>query len=51
MFLGLQLLEKVEELFLHTISQQKELDVKDAKIKTLEERLERIEKALNRINN
>ncbi|WP_299114040.1 hypothetical protein [uncultured Winogradskyella sp.] len=41
-----QLLEKVEELFLHTIAQQKELKAKEAKINELEARLKRIEELL-----
>jgi hypothetical protein len=39
-------LEKVEELYLHTIEQQKQLDAKDAEIKALKERLAKIEAAL-----
>ncbi len=45
-----ELLEKVEELFLHTIAQQKELDARDAKIQALEARLAKIEAILN-LNN
>lgn len=39
-------MEKVEELYLHTIEQQKQLDAKDAEIKALKERLAKIEAAL-----
>ncbi|EEI89971.1 hypothetical protein HMPREF0765_4339, partial [Sphingobacterium spiritivorum ATCC 33300] len=49
--LSVQILEKVEELYLHTIEQKKQLDNKDREIETLKEtvknmneRLERIEK-------
>ena len=45
--LSVQLLEKVEELYLHTIEQQKELEAKNAKIEALEVRLTKIEAALN----
>ncbi len=44
--LSVQVLEKVEELYLHTIEQQKQLKAKDQKIKELETRLERLEKLL-----
>ncbi|MFH6770297.1 hypothetical protein V8G58_00005, partial [Gaetbulibacter aestuarii] len=45
--LSVQLLEKVEELYLHTIEQQKALEEKDHKINELEGRLARIEALLN----
>ena len=45
--LSIQLLEKVEELYIHTIKQQNELKVKNAKIEALEVRLTKIEAALN----
>ncbi len=45
--LSVQILEKVEELYLHTIEQQKELKAKDDKIKALEERLLKIELLIN----
>ena len=48
--LSIQLLEKVEELYLHTIDQEKELKEKDQKIQNLEERLKKIEAALNITN-
>jgi hypothetical protein len=41
-----QTLEKVEELFLHTISQQKKIDALEAENDALKSRLDRIEKAL-----
>ena len=51
--LSVQLLEKVEELYLHTIEQQKKLDIKDKEIQDLkaqqqktEERLKRLEEAV-----
>ncbi|MCX2678358.1 hypothetical protein OOZ15_00240 [Galbibacter sp. EGI 63066] len=44
--LSVQVLEKVEELYLHTIEQQKLLEAKDKKIQGLETRLERLEKLL-----
>lgn len=40
-------LEKIEELYLHTIEQQKQLDAKNDEIKTLKERLAKIEAVLN----
>ena len=39
-------LEKIEELFLYTIEQQKQLEIKEEKIRKLEEILKRIEKRL-----
>lgn len=42
--LSVQLLEKTEELYLHVIEQQKELDAKNNEIKSLNERLEKLEK-------
>ena len=45
--LSVQLLEKIEELYLHTIEQQNALEEKDEKIKTLEARLLKIESVLN----
>ena len=39
-------LEKIEELYLHTILQQKQLDAKDAEINALKARLAKIEAAL-----
>jgi len=44
--LSIQSLEKIEELYLHTIEQQKQLESKDKKIKQLESRLAKIEEAL-----
>ena len=51
--LSVQLLEKVEELYLHTIEQQKQLEAKDKEIQDLkaqqqknEERLKRLEEAM-----
>ncbi len=51
--LSIQMLEKVEELYLHTIEQQKQLDAKDKEIQDLkaqqqktDERLKRLEAAL-----
>lgn len=41
-----QLLEKVEELYLHTIEQQKQIDAKDKKIEEMNKRLERLEKLI-----
>lgn len=40
--------EKIEELYLHTIEQEKELKAKDAEIKELRARLDRIESLLNK---
>ncbi|CAM1361028.1 hypothetical protein TSEDIMI_170053 [Tenacibaculum sediminilitoris] len=48
--LSVQVLEKVEELYLHTIEQQKLLDKKDKKIQELETRLERLETLLLKEN-
>ena len=42
--LSIQLLEKTEELYLHVIEQEKQLDAKNNEIKTLNERLEKLEK-------
>ena len=39
-------LEKIEELYLHTIEQEKQLDAKDKEIAKLKARLEKIEAAL-----
>ncbi len=44
--MNLKLLQKIEELTLYTIQQQKELDDQKNKNKTLEDRLEKIEKLL-----
>ncbi|PZO34063.1 MAG: hypothetical protein DCE86_03295, partial [Flavobacteriaceae bacterium] len=51
--LSIQMLEKVEELYLHTIEQQKQLEAKDKEIdqlkenaKSMDERLKRLEKIL-----
>jgi len=44
--LQLQTLEKVEELTLYTIAQEKELSTKDAQIAEMEERLARLEALL-----
>jgi hypothetical protein len=51
--LSIQMLEKVEELYLHTIEQQKQLDAKDKEIESLkteqrkmEARLKRLEEAI-----
>ena len=38
--------EKIEELYLHTIEQDKKLKEKDAEIAELKSRLERLEKLL-----
>jgi len=46
-----QLLEKVEELFLHTIAQQKELDAKNAEIAALKARMTKMETAINKLIN
>ena len=40
--------EKIEELYLHTIEQEKALKAKDAKIAELETRLSKIEQLLNK---
>jgi len=42
--LSIQLLEKTEELYLHVIEQQKELETKNNEIQKLNERLEKLEK-------
>lgn len=42
--LSIQILEKTEELYLHVIAQQKQLDAKDAEVQALKERLVRLEK-------
>ncbi|OXB09909.1 hypothetical protein [Flavobacterium reichenbachii] len=42
--LSVQLLEKTEELYLHAIEQKKQLEIKDNEIKSLNERLEKLEK-------
>ena len=44
--LSVQLLEKTEELYLHVIEQAKELEEKDAEIKAMNVRLEKLEKLL-----
>ena len=44
------LLEKIEQLMLYTIAQQKEIEKKKHNIKALEKRLEQIEKYLNDLN-
>lgn len=44
--LSIQVLEKVEELFLHTIAQQKKIEVLQSENAALQARLDRIEKAL-----
>ena len=44
--LSVQSLEKIEELYLHTIAQNKQLKAKDKKIKALEDRLAKIEHEL-----
>lgn len=44
--LAIQSLEKIEELFLHTIDQQKEIDTLKSENKNLEERLSKLEKLL-----
>lgn len=41
-------IEKIEELYLHTIEQEKKIEAKDAKIAELEARLERLEKLINK---
>ncbi len=38
--------EKIEELYLHSIEQEKAIKAKDAKIQELEARLEKLEKLL-----
>ncbi|MCG8319716.1 MAG: hypothetical protein MI921_09455 [Cytophagales bacterium] len=44
------LLEKIEQLMLYTIAQQKEIEEKENKVKALEKRLEQIEKHLSDLN-
>ncbi|MFC3199814.1 hypothetical protein ACFOET_19505, partial [Parapedobacter deserti] len=44
--LSIQVLEKVEELYLHTIEQQRLLESKEEEIRDLRERVERLEKLL-----
>ncbi|MFD2037534.1 hypothetical protein ACFSKL_22260 [Belliella marina] len=46
--LSVQLLEKVEELYLHIIEQQKLLEIKDKKIQEFEARLKKLEDLLYR---
>ena len=44
------LLEKIEQLMLYTIAQQKDIEEKENKVKALEKRLEQIEKHLSDLN-
>jgi len=44
--LSIQLLEKTEELFLHVIDQQKELNAKDSEIKDLKKDVNDLTKRL-----
>lgn len=44
--LSIQLLEKTEELYLHVIEQQKELDTKNIEIQMLNKRLEKLEQVV-----
>ena len=44
------LLEKIEQLMLYTIAQQKEIEEKENRVKALEKRLEQIEKHLSDLN-
>ena len=47
--LSVQLLEKVEELYLHIIEQQKQLDAKDKEIDTLKAQQQKMEARLKRL--
>ena len=47
--LSIQSLEKIEELYLHIIEQQGQLDAKDQEIKALQERMDSLEKKLTKL--
>ena len=47
--LSIQSLEKIEELYLHIIEQQEQLDAKDQEIKALQERMDSLEKKLTKL--
>ena len=47
--MSVQVLEKVEELYLHTIDQQKLIESKDKEIEQLKKKQEEMESRMNRL--